>query len=233
MTIAAMAQASPDVVVVFGAVHVRDFNRASVFDRGAWRTSVGDLNIDEALASATVGGDIVADSFAHRQEHSIEVQGPLIHYAIGDAALLPVMVRPGPWSVDVGRRVGEAALRLGRRPVFLASTDLTHYGPRFDFEPAGGGAAGIDWAKRVNDRRFLRLVARREADSLVAEAEEHRNACGAGAVAAALAAAAVCGCASTVELAHTSSAEVRPESGVTDSVGYSSVLFISRSREWE
>lgn len=228
LTVLEMARASPDVVVVFGAVHVRDLNRASVFDRGVWQTPVGDVAVDEELAAAVVGDDVVADMPAHRYEHSIEVELPLVRHVMPGVALLPVMVRPGPWSAAVGVRVAEAALRLGRRAVFLASTDLTHYGPRFEFEPGGRGATGVRWAKEINDRRFLGLVERRRSGEVVAEAEAHRNACGAGAVAAGLAAATIHGCDGTTELAHTSSAEVRPENGITDSVGYASVVF-SRS----
>lgn len=225
MTIQALARTAPDVVVIFGAVHVRDLNRASVFPRGSWRTPTGDLAVDEALANAIVGADVVGDAIAHRSEHSIEVELPLIQHALPEATILPIMVRPGPWSADVGFLVARAALRLGRRPAFLASTDLTHYGPRFEFEPAGRGRVGLDWAKNVNDRRFLTLVRRLAADNVVTEAEEHRNACGAGAVAATLGAMTELGCASTVEIAHTTSAEVRHEPEVTDSVGYASVVF--------
>jgi AmmeMemoRadiSam system protein B len=225
LTVQAVARATPDVVVVFGAVHVRDLNRASVFDAGVWRTPAGDVNVDEELAAAVVGGEIVADTLAHRHEHSIEVELPLIRHAMPGTGVLPLMVRPGAWSRGVGVRVAEAALRLGRRAVFLASTDLTHYGPRFDFEPAGRGAEGLRWAKEVNDRRFLTIVQRREAGEVVPEAEGHWNACGAGAVAAAIAAAGIYGCDGSTELKHTTSAEVRPEQGITDSVGYASLVF--------
>lgn len=228
LTILSLAGSRPDTVVIFGAVHVPDRNEASLFDAGEWETPTGKLPVDEELARAVARCRHVRIApGVHSDEHSIEVELPLIHGYLGGVRILPLMVRPGSRAVEIGRWVARAALDLGRRVVFLASTDLTHYGPAFGFEPAGRGEEGFRWAKEVNDRRFLRVVGQLDADGVVPEASVNRNACGAGAVAATLAALAEYGGPRPVELQHTCSAEVERTGGERplNSVGYASVVF--------
>ncbi|MBI5864650.1 MAG: AmmeMemoRadiSam system protein B [Planctomycetes bacterium] len=227
-TVQALSNATPDVVVIFGAVHVSDLNRASVFDRGAWQTPMGMMPVDEELAAAVVESVVATPNpQAHRFEHSIEVELPFIQHVFGDIAILPVMVRPGSWSAEIGHTVAQAAERLGRRAIYLASTDLTHYGPSYGFEPHGRGGDGLRWAKQVNDRRFLDCVGRMGSEEVVPEAEEHRNACGAGAVAATLAAVTYGGGANSLELSHVTSADVLAATGERsdDAVGYAATVF--------
>ncbi len=232
LTIASLARSEPETVVIFGAVHVLDRNEASLFDAGEWETPVGKLVVDEELARAVARCRRVRiDPGVHSGEHSIEVELPLIRGFLGNVRILPLMVRPGPHAAEIGRWVALAAQDLGRRVGFLASTDLTHYGPAFGFEPAGRGEAGIRWAKEVNDRRFLRVVEQFDSDGVVPEASVNRNACGAGAVAATLAALREYTGMRPVELQHTCSAEVERSSGERplNSVGYASVVFCEAS----
>lgn len=226
----AVSAAKPETVVVFGAVHVPDPNRASLFPAGTWQTPLGELRVDEELARrvAEASQDVAVDPAAHAWEHSIEVELPLLQYLMGNEfMILPVMVRPGPWAERVGQVVAREAAELGRPVVFVGSTDLTHYGPAFGFEPAGRGEPGIRWAKEVNDRRFIRRVEELDAGGVVPEAEAHLNACGAGAVAATIAAVRELGADRYRELEHTTSADVERSRGERplNSVGYEAGVF--------
>ncbi len=229
LTYNALRAAAPQTVVVFGAVHTLDRNDASLYPDGSWETPLGAVEIDAALAAelATVDG-VVADADAHRGEHSIEVQLPLMLVALGDVRIVPISVRPGPRSAVIGRACAERALRHRSDVVFVASTDLTHYGPNFAFEPAGHGPGGVRWAKEVNDRRFVQLIAEMNEQAIVPEAAVNHNACGSGAVAAAIAAAKVAGATRYIELEHTTSAERDPLGGgpPTMSVGYEAGVFV-------
>lgn len=232
LTIASVAAGKPETVVIFGAVHVHDRNEASLFDSGAWETPLGSLVVDEELARAIARCPHVRVApDVHAEEHSIEVELPLIQAYLGDVRIIPLMVRPGRRAPEIGRWVAKAAQDMSRRVAFLASTDLTHYGPAFGFEPAGRGEIGIRWAKSVNDRRFLDLVGQLDADGVVPEAAVSRNACGAGAVAATLGAIQAYAHARHIELAHTCSAEVERSHGEcpVNSVGYASVVFCDQS----
>jgi hypothetical protein len=228
-TIGALRSVDADTVVVFGAVHVADRNLASVYPGGAWETPFGSVCIDDELAGALLRQcpETVADAEIHSREHSIEVEIPFVHRAFPQARILPVMVAATAHAAAIGRSLAQAAASLGRGVVVLASTDLTHYGPRFGFEPHGHGAAGTRWAKEVNDRLFVERVFAMNMGGVVTEAVAHRNACGAGAVAATIAAADCLGAAGYLELDHTSSADCEPAGApVFNSVGYHAGVFV-------
>ena len=226
--LAAVAGSEPETIVVFGAVHVPTHNRASVWARGSWRTPVGEMEVDEELAAGFAKhGDVEVDPRAHRNEHSIEVELPLIRRLMPGVRMVPLMVAPGPWAEDVGRHCAREAAASGKRVVFVGSTDLTHYGPAFGFEPAGSGEDGVRWAKEVNDRRFIELIKRLDGAGVIAEAEEHRNACGAGAIGATIGAMLELGAVEYRELEHITSAERERGMDRLNSVGYEAGVFLS------
>jgi AmmeMemoRadiSam system protein B len=129
-------------------------------------------------------------------------------------------------AVEIGRRTAERIASSGLRAVYLASSDLTHYGPSYRFTPAGIGTDALEWAK-ANDRRLLERVTDLAAEQVVPEAKAHANACGAGAIAAMLAACRDLGATSATVLRHANSYEtlsgVAPQQPA-DAVGYAAVV---------
>lgn len=223
---------SPEVVVVFGAVHTPvEIDFAALDAHLAWSVPGGDTPLATDLSDRlTTGGGMglfaVAEGL-HRHEHAIEVELPLIQVAWPGSLLLPIEVPAIDDAVEIGRRVASGVEASGRRAVYLASSDLTHYGPSYGFAPAGVGPAGLEWAK-ANDRRLLDRVTDLAAEQIVPEARVHANACGAGAIAAMLAACRDRGATTARVLRHANSYETcggaaagqRP----TDAVGYASVV---------
>jgi len=223
------AHCAPETFVVFGAVHRLTGSRISVYASGSWRTPLGDVLVDEELAAAVVQASslLVDDPAAHQHEHSIEVQVPFIQHLAPSAKLLPVMVPPTASAPQAGRIVAEQVRTMGRNAVFLGSTDLTHYGPRYDFTAKGTGPEGLKWAKEANDRRIIDLILDLQAEKVLREAAANRNACGSGAIAAAIGAARESGADRAQLLRHTTSCEVLRErlGQMTDAVGYAGVVF--------
>ena len=227
---AGVVGAQPETMVVFGSVHVPTREKAALYEEGCWRTPLGSLAVDEELARCVARcPDVTADAALHRNEHSIEVELPLLQRLLPGVKILPIMVRPGPWAAGVGRWCAREAASLGRRVAFLGSTDLTHYGPAFGFEPHGHGEAGIRWAKEVNDRRLIGLIQELDAEGVVPEAAVSRNACGSGAVAATIGAMLESGGERYEELQHTTSADYEYAQGMrpVNSVGYEAGVFVA------
>ncbi len=229
--LAGVAAFGPDTVVFFGAAHSMFREEASVWTSGAWRTPLGEVLVDEELSSAILAtARVSADPRPHEREHSIEVQLPILQVLRPEARIVPIVVQPTAGAATIGREVGavaRAASEAGKRVAVVGSTDLTHYGPAYGFEPAGRGSVGVRWAKEKNDRRLIRLIERLAADEIVAETSANHNACGGGAIAATIAAAAALGASRYVELRHTTSAEVAAELEAVNSVGYESGLFLA------
>lgn len=219
-----------DTFVIFGAVHRYIGGDAAVYDRGSWLTPLGEIEIDEELAGRIVAGSLaVSDLESHRSEHSIEVQVPFIQHMFSGAKIVPVMVPPVVGAVELGRQIGEiVSAAVGKKIVCIASTDLTHYGPRYGFCPAGVGADGIKWARDVNDAEFIELALKMKAQKLLVTAEENTSACGPGAAAALVAAMKELGKTEGVLLAHTHSNDVmirKYGQSSDESVGYAAIVF--------
>lgn len=228
MALACVAAGQAETVVFFGTAHGPDHNPASLYPAGVWQTPLGAVEVDEAVARGCArAGLVVAAPEQHAGEHAIEVQVPILAYLAPQARIVPISVRPGPEAVEVGCWCAVAAAQTGRKLAFVGSTDLTHYGPAFGFEPHGHGRLGVRWAKEVNDRRMVKLIAELRAEDVVGEASVNRNACGPGAIAATIAALRELGATEYRELQHTCSAEVHGEDPETaNSVGYEAGIFV-------
>lgn len=215
-------------VVMFGAVHVRGVEAAAMYATGAWEMPLGAVEVDEDLAWAISAAGVGVNAAAHQFEHSIEVQVPFVQHYLPGAKIVPIMVPPNDESHEVGVAVARACRDAGGEVVFLGSSDLTHYGPAYDFTPKGVGAAGLGWAKEHNDRRMIDAMLRMDSAGIVPEAEAHWNACGAGAIAATIAACREMGAGEATLLRHTTSYEVLRErmgEPAEDAVGYAGVVF--------
>ncbi len=230
-TLATLARAGGEgrTFVMFGADHTGSVSQGEVFDSGAWRSPLGDMAVDEDLASLILAGGtcLRANPDAHATEHSIEVQLPLLQALDGAARILPIAVPPTPLAVEIGQAVGSVLAEQPERAMVVGSTDLTHHGGHFG-SPGGHGATGERWT-RENDRRMLDLIESMSADQVIGEAQQQRNACGAGAIAATIAACKCLGATRGVCIEYTNSYEViraiDPDYRDDTTVGYASVVF--------
>ena len=223
-------QANPalEVLVLLGAVHRWRVRGASVDPSGAWQTPLGDLPVDASLAARLLSAlpDLLrADPAAHDVEHAIEVQCPLIRALFPDARVVPVAVPPAESAATLGEQLGALlADEPAGRVAVVASTDLTHYGERYGFSPAGAGPEARAWM-RENDQRLIDMAAALRADTIVDETRARSNACGAGALAAAVAAARAQGVTAGRVIEYTTSYDVLPEPVFRMAVGYVGMVF--------
>ena len=166
---------------------------------------------------------------AHKFEHSIEVQVPFIQYLFTGAKIVPVMVPPAEFAVQLGEDTAKCIKNApDKKIVCIGSTDLTHYGPRYGFCPQGTGSDAIRWAKEINDQAFIDLALEMKAEEVLISSIEKENACGCGAAAATIAAAKAQGKTKGLLLGHTHSSEVMRRKFNTssdESVGYAAIVF--------
>ncbi len=230
-TIATLAREGPaDVVIVFGAIHTPLEIDKAVFDVHAdWHVPGGDMPIAtdlQAKVTESSGALFGVDERFHRREHAVEVELPLIAQAWPAARVLPIEVPVNDDAVAMGERVAKAVEQAGLKGIYLASSDLTHYGPAYQMTVAGVGLDGLAWAKE-NDRRLLEIVTAFAPERVVAEVKQRYNACGGGAIAAMLGACRASGARQARVLRHASSyetlADVAPQSP-DNAVGYAGVI---------
>ena len=218
-----------DSFVIFGAAHRYFDGGAAVYDTGSWETPMGEVAIDEDLAAAIVADGGIVNCDAHREEHSIEVQVPFIQHLFPEAKIVPIIVPVANFDHNFGTHIGELIHKTSdKKIVCIASTDLTHYGPRYGFCPHGCGEAALKWSREVNDMEFIDLALRMEVDKLMTVALDKGNACGPAAVATVIAAAKAMGRICGVLLGHTTSCDILREKfnqPSEESVGYAAMVF--------
>ncbi len=121
----------PDIIVIFGPNHTGQ-GCGLAATKGAWRTPLGDVSVDEDAVDRIVRkSDVIdIDESAHAYEHSIEVQLPFLQYLYSSSfTFVPIsfLMQDFESSREVGQTVAEVL--DGRDVLIIASTDMTHYEP--------------------------------------------------------------------------------------------------------
>jgi AmmeMemoRadiSam system protein B len=124
-------------VVILGTNHTAAWlHGVAAWEAGSWRTPLGDVTVDAELAAEILALNLPfgSDHAAHRGEHSIEVQLPLLRSAAPAARIVPLAVGAGTGSgaIAAGRRLGVLLARrvaAGASIVLAISSDMAHYPP--------------------------------------------------------------------------------------------------------
>lgn len=122
--------ALPKKIVILGVRHRPPGEPIAIISQGAWRTPLGDVLIDEALASALKNECPILreDRVAHSTEHSLEVQLPFLQVLSPGFTFVPIALGAARFEDLVA--VGEALARvLAANPevLLLTTSDLNHY----------------------------------------------------------------------------------------------------------
>ncbi len=152
--------ADASTVLIFGVTHSRvrkalsDPRGIVIFDEySAWAAPYSPVKVDGELRKCLIGklprSYYMASNKAHSLEHSIEAMVPFLQYYNRKVRILPVMVTG--MEFDRMKKVAfkfaevlkeclkEEGRKAGEDLKILISTDTTHYGPDFNYQPYGVG----------------------------------------------------------------------------------------------
>lgn len=124
---------SYDTVIVIAPSHQVFFPGASVYSGGAYRTPLGDIQLDidfcEKLTSidpAVSLSDMGHDASGGGYEHALEVHLPLLQIVLGSFALVPIVM--GDQEYQTAKKLGELIGRWAKlgKTLVIASSDLAH-----------------------------------------------------------------------------------------------------------
>lgn len=174
--------------------------------------SLGVVETDKDIGKLLAGTIIDFDELAHHYEHSIEVQVPFLQYMFGsDFKILPICMglQDEETAIEVGKEVAEAAKATGKKVVFIASSDFTHYQP--------------DDVARENDNYLIEPILKMDIPEFYRRKDERTiSACGFGPIAAMLSATMEFGASNVSLLKYATSGDVTGDmSGV---VGYAAIV---------
>lgn len=122
----------PETVVLLCPNHTGMGKAISIWGKGAWKTPLGEVSIDESLAESFLKntGEPDFDQGAHLEEHANEVHVPFLQRLNPQTKIVPVVL--GPLRLERCLELGSALARAiesrGKDKVLVvASTDMSHY----------------------------------------------------------------------------------------------------------
>jgi len=122
--------ALPQRIVILGVRHFPRGESLAINTSGAWRTPLGDVPIDEALAGTLKKECPILreDRVAHGAEHSLEVQLPFLQVLSPGFSFVPVALGTARFDdlVAVGEALGRV-LAANPEVLLLTTSDLNHY----------------------------------------------------------------------------------------------------------
>ena len=202
-----------DTVVILAPSHRKYFQGIAAFTGDAYQTPLGTVPVDAALGEQLIGRThLIAELPAvHAAEHAVEIHLPLLQVALREFSLVPLIM--GDQSLGTCEILAEVIVGAlsGRRALFVASSDLSHYHP-------------YEQAVRM-DQAALKRVAAMDPYGLLHDLyEEHAEACGGGPVATVMLIARHLGADRAEILKYANSGDVTGDGSAV--VGYAAAAFL-------
>lgn len=120
-------------IVMLGPNHTGEGAQFGLWEKGAWITPLGTIPIDEELTAAILraGTYIRPDCRSHENEHSLEVELPILKYFFSEFKFAPLACKIASITAyrEVADQITQAIKQFKNDILLVASTDLTHYEP--------------------------------------------------------------------------------------------------------
>lgn len=119
-----------DFVIILAPSHYESFDFISIYPGKAFATPLGEISVKKNIADEFVAHDSVfslSEMGYSAQEHSLEVQLPLLKRVQDFPGIVPMMMGDQNWDMiaDAFRLISE--ILKGKDCLLIASTDLSHY----------------------------------------------------------------------------------------------------------
>ncbi|MFH1613322.1 MAG: AmmeMemoRadiSam system protein B [bacterium] len=124
-----LQEKKPEIVILIGPSHQALLKGISIYEKGKFKTPLGEVEIDEELAEKIKNYHkiIYNDPIAHIKEHSLEVQLPFLQVVLKKFKIVPILINEP--SLEMCNILADAIINNfgNKKVVLIASTDLSHY----------------------------------------------------------------------------------------------------------
>jgi MEMO1 family protein len=203
----------PARFILLGPRHYPRGAQMAILSEGAWRTPLGDAQLDAALAAGLCEAcpSLREDAVAHQSEHALEVQLPFLQRRARDFRFVPIAL--GNLRYDelelLGRAIAKVVAAAAEPVLIVASSDMNHY--------------ESDAVTRAKDRMALDRILALDAQGLAGVvARENISMCGVGPAVSAIIAARELGAGESQLVRYATSGDVNGEREQV--VGYAGVV---------
>jgi hypothetical protein len=122
-----------DTVLVIAPSHRAHFSGAALLEKGAYKTPLGLVPIDEEISEKILksGALVRADAKVHKEEHALEVQLPFLQTVLAGFKLVPLIMGSQDTTTchQLTALLYDALKGQPQRFLIVGSTDLSHYYP--------------------------------------------------------------------------------------------------------
>ena len=164
-------------VFILGPAHREHFHGCALPVNKYLCSPLGRLPVDSAVVQRLRSHPLFSAHYdSIRKEHSIEMQLPLIQHSLGVVPIVPLEI--GKLNdMDEVRAVAKTLSKMiGPDDLIVVSSDFTHYGPRYKFEPFGKNP--IQEIRKLDTRAFDNIHKLKSADLLKFQKETNDTICG-------------------------------------------------------
>jgi MEMO1 family protein len=121
----------PKKILLLGVRHYPRGEALAMLSQGNWRTPLGDVPIDEALATrlSEACPSLREDPVAHSQEHSLEVELPFLQELNPGFSFVPVALGTVQFErlTEVGEAIAGVLRETKEEVLVVTSSDMNHY----------------------------------------------------------------------------------------------------------
>jgi MEMO1 family protein len=121
----------PEIVILLGPNHTGRGENISVMTKGTWSMPMGDIAIDEELATLICKETPIAkpNLAAHQFEHSLETQLPFLQYLKKNFSIVPICLKKIDYSLckKLSEGIVKALEQTEKSVLIIASSDMTHF----------------------------------------------------------------------------------------------------------
>jgi hypothetical protein len=196
--------------IILSPSHRDYFHGNSIFSGDAYRTPLGNLQVDTTLAEEmeSLGEHMLISEKGHGSEHAVEVQLPFLQMVKDNVKIVPIVI--GDQNRIYIDSLAEVLSKvMNEKRVIITSTDLSHFHNKSD----------ADYLDSIIEKH----IANFDYDSLQNDLERRAcEACGGGGIVAMMKAADMCGYKKAEVLSRTDSGDVSGDNSSV--VGYLSAV---------
>jgi AmmeMemoRadiSam system protein B len=207
-----------DNVIIFGG-HLSELNLPILETFDYAETPFGKLKNNQQILNYFKDNEHI-QKIDYLQDNTIEVLLPIVHYFFGDDITITAIYLPP--NVKIKNLIEDLYQKFGQRSVFIGSTDLTHYGPNYNFFHNDKNIDPINWVKTVNDKQYIDLLINMKGEESINYALKNKSACSSGAAFGALTAGQLAKAKSGTMIGYSTSYDKHKDSSF---VGYTGIMY--------
>lgn len=160
-------------VFLIGSSHHQNFQTASIYTQGNYKTPLGEVQVNQEIVSALMQNQLFTyNKKAHEKEHTLEVQLPFLQTLYGDELqIIPIIIGTSKLENIIALAKLLHPYFMDKDNLFVISSDLSHYPSYADANVID--KLTLDAISKNSSKEFIEAIVKNEnsyVDGLVTSA---------------------------------------------------------------